>query len=78
MILTEEFISRKLRAAIEAGINNIHINTEIRVADTEALKKSLASHPEETTPYKISQSVIDAVLEKVEEKLKLFGSVNRI
>ncbi|MDO8500001.1 MAG: class II fructose-bisphosphate aldolase [bacterium] len=68
----------QISGAIEAGVNNIHINTEIRVADTEALKKSLASHPEETTPYKISQPVIDAVREKVEEKLKLFGSINRI
>ena len=67
-----------IRRAIVAGVNNIHINTEIRLADTESLKKSLADHPEETTPYKIVAPVIEAVRLKVEEKLKLFGSVNKI
>jgi fructose-bisphosphate aldolase class II len=68
----------KMREAISAGIANIHINTEIRVAYTEALKKSLAENPEQVTPYKIFPPVISAVRQKVAEKLKLFGSINRI
>ena len=68
----------QIKLAIEAGINNIHINTEIRVAYVNALKKSLEENPEETTPYKLFPSVIAAVRHKVEEKLRLFGSVNRI
>ena len=39
--------------AIKAGISIIHINTEIRVAYDEALKKSLAKNPNEVAPYKI-------------------------
>lgn len=68
----------QVRAAIEAGINNIHINTEIRVAYTMAVRTFLANNPDETTPYKILAPAIDAVREKVMEKMKLFGSENRV
>lgn len=67
-----------MKEAIKAGIANIHINTEIRVAYTEALRKILAENPDEVVPYKIFPPVIEAVKQKVEEKLKLFSSINRI
>lgn len=66
----------QIKTAIKAGINNIHINTEIRVAYVEALKKAIAGMPDETTPYKLFPPVIQAVRAKTEEKLMLFGSVN--
>ncbi|MBI4691988.1 MAG: class II fructose-bisphosphate aldolase [Candidatus Terrybacteria bacterium] len=69
---------KQIKEAIAAGINNIHINTEIRVAYIEALRKSLAENPDETVPYKITPQAIEAVKQKVEEKLKLFNSVNRV
>lgn len=69
---------KEMKEAIKAGISNIHINTEIRVAYTEALKKSLADNADEAAPYKIMPSVVEAVKDKVVEKLKLFGSVNKI
>lgn len=68
----------QIKEAIKAGIANIHVNTEIRVAFTKALRKSLTENPEETVPYKITLAAIEAVKQKVEEKLKLFNSVNRI
>lgn len=68
----------QIKEAIKAGISNIHINTEIRTAYVEALRKFLADNPEETTPYKILAPTIEAVKNKVEEKLKLFNSVNRL
>lgn len=68
----------KIKKAIEAGIANIHINTEIRMAYIDSLKKALSDNPDEAAPYKIMPSVIEAVKQKVEEKLKLFGSVNKI
>jgi len=67
-----------MKEAIKSGIANIHINTEIRIAYAEALRKSLAGNPDEVVPYKIFPPVIKAVRQKVEEKLKLFGSVNKI
>jgi len=68
----------QIKEAIKAGISNIHVNTEIRTAYAEALRKFLAENPEETTPYKILAPAVEAVKVKVEEKLKLFNSVNRI
>ena len=68
----------QIREAIKCGINNVHINTELRVAYAEALRKFLAEHPDETTPYKFFASVIEAVRQKTAEKIILFGSVHRI
>ena len=39
----------------------VHINTEIRVAYVEALKKSLIDNPEEVVPYKILQPAVEAI-----------------
>jgi fructose-bisphosphate aldolase class II len=67
-----------LKNSINAGISMIHINTEIRVAFTKALKETIAQMPEETTPYKILTSTVEAMQKIIEEKLKIFGSINRI
>ena len=68
----------QIRAAIEAGIANIHINTDIRVAFTRGLREAIAAHPEETTPYKLYPEAEEAMAEVVREKLMLFGAVGRI
>ncbi len=60
-----------LKKAIEIGIVKINVNTELRIAYTEALKESLKSG--ETTPYKIMAPVVEAVQKVVEEKIKIFG-----
>lgn len=67
-----------LKNSINAGISVIHINTEIRVAFTEALKETLAKNSEETTPYKILTPSIEAMKKIIEEKLKIFGSLDKI
>ena len=64
--------------AIDAGISMVHINTEIRVAFTEELRKTLREMPEETTPYKILAPSVEAMKKVIEEKLKIFGSVNKL
>ena len=64
--------------AIDAGISMVHINTEIRVAFTEELRKTLREMPEETTPYKILAPSVEAMKKIIEEKLKIFGSVNKL
>lgn len=64
--------------ATQAGISVIHINTEIRMAFASALKGTITKMPEETTPYKILAPSIEAMKKIIEEKLKIFGSVNRI
>ncbi|MBI4135057.1 MAG: class II fructose-bisphosphate aldolase [Candidatus Sungbacteria bacterium] len=67
----------QIETAIAAGIANVHINTDIRVAYTEALRRELAEHPEEMVPYKFDAEAREAVKELVKQKLELFGSVNR-
>ena len=42
-----------LRRAIGAGINIIHINTELRVAWRRGLEEGLSKQPDEVVPYKI-------------------------
>jgi fructose-bisphosphate aldolase class II len=61
--------------AIASGITIVHINTEIRIAYEEGLKKSLADKPDEVVPYKISQPAQDAIEKVVEERLKLFNNI---
>ena len=60
------------RKAITAGINIIHINTELRVAWRESLGKSLARDSNEVVPYKILRPVVDAVKQVVSSRLRLF------
>ncbi len=64
-----------IKNAIAAGINVVHINTEIRVAYANALKKFMAENPDEVAPYKIMKNSVDAVEEVVERKLKLFNNL---
>ena len=68
----------QIRAAIAAGIANIHINTDLRVAYAAALRTSIAEHMDETAMYKLDAAAMDAMKEVVKEKLKLFGSANKI
>ena len=70
--------NEQVKKAIGLGMNNVHINTEIRVAYAESLRKTLADNPNETTPYKIFPPVFAAMEKVIEEKIKLFGANNRI
>lgn len=60
------------RKAIAAGINIIHINTELRVAWRESLDASLARDANEVVPYKILRPVVDSVKQVVISRLRLF------
>lgn len=60
--------------AIAAGINIIHINTELRVAWRQSLESSLTSQPHEVVPYKILPPVADSVKQVVSSRLKLFNA----
>jgi fructose-bisphosphate aldolase class II len=59
--------------AIAAGINVIHINTELRVAWRRSLEDSLARQPTEVVPYKILPPVVESVKQVVISRLKLFN-----
>lgn len=60
---------------IKAGISVVHINTEIRVAYRDAIKKSLEENPDEVAPYKFLKPGVEAVYSVVLNKLKLFSGI---
>jgi ketose-bisphosphate aldolase len=62
------------RKAIQAGINIVHVNTEVRIAWRRALEAELARQPEAIAPYKIFPGVIEAVKDVVRARLQLFNS----
>jgi fructose-bisphosphate aldolase class II len=66
-----------LRSAIAAGVNIVHINTELRVAWRRGLEDGLANRPDEVVPYKILPAAVDAVKKVVGSRLKLFGEGGR-
>jgi ketose-bisphosphate aldolase len=59
--------------AIAAGINIIHVNTELRVAWRRSLDEALSKQPNEVVPYKILPAVVEATREIARARLKLFN-----
>jgi|ERR1700686_4136388 fructose/tagatose bisphosphate aldolase len=62
-----------LRKAIGAGIDIVHINTELRVACRRGPEHGLAKYPDEVVPYKSLPSVVEFVKAVVGSRLKLFS-----
>jgi fructose-bisphosphate aldolase class II len=67
-----------LREAIGAGINIVHINTELRVAWRKGLEQGLAKRPDEVVPYKILPSAVEAVKQVVSSRLRLFNGKQQV
>jgi fructose-bisphosphate aldolase class II len=59
--------------AIAAGINIVHVSTELRAAWRQSLEASLAAQPNEVAPYKIFDPVENSVAAVVSSRLKLFN-----
>ncbi len=61
--------------AITAGISVVHINSEIRLAFRDAVKKSIDENSNEINPSKILTPAVDAIEAIVEARLKLFNKI---
>jgi len=59
--------------AIAAGINIIHINTELRVAWRRGLEAAFAKNPREVVPYKLLPIAEESVKQVVLARLRLFN-----
>lgn len=68
--MDEDFV-----ACIKAGIDIVHINTEIRVAYRDAVKKFLDENPKEVAPYKFLAPGTQAIENVVEARLRLFNHI---
>lgn len=61
-----------VHAAIQAGIANVHFNTELRVAYHDKLKEEMVTMPNETTPYKYLGPAAEEVKKLVMAKTGVF------
>jgi fructose-bisphosphate aldolase, class II len=67
-----------LRKAIAAGINIVHINTELRVAWRRGLEDGLVKQPHEVAPYKILPFAVETVKQVARSRLRLFNSDGKL
>jgi fructose-bisphosphate aldolase class II len=61
------------RMAIAAGINVIHINTELRVAWRRGLEDAMRENPNEVVPYKLLQFALESVKQVARARISLFN-----
>ncbi|MDI9355209.1 MAG: class II fructose-bisphosphate aldolase [Cyanobium sp. MAG06] len=61
-----------IKDAIKSGISLIHINTEIRVAFRNGIKRYLDNNPLEIAPYKFEQAGQDEMRKVVRNKMELY------
>lgn len=65
---------KDLVQAVQEGISNVHISTELRVAYREALDASLQNSPKEIAPYRYLMPARMAVQQAVAQKIALFSA----
>ena len=64
--------------AIKEGVNIINIGSDIKIAFTDAIKKSCKENPDETDPRNLLRPTIKAVEDVVVKSMNLFGSAGQI
>jgi ketose-bisphosphate aldolase len=65
-------------AGIHAGINLVHINTELRLAWRRGLEDELKKKPDEVTPYHLLPGAYQAVSEVIKSRLQLFSGMTKM
>lgn len=63
-----------IKRAVKIGVQKINIDTEIRQAFTNGIKKVMAEKPNEFDPRKLLGPSKEAMKEVVKSKMRLFGS----
>ncbi|HKM17550.1 MAG: class II fructose-1,6-bisphosphate aldolase [Firmicutes bacterium] len=66
-----------IQKAIGYGIVKINIDTDLRIAFSEAVRKVVKEHPDEIDPRNIMGPAKEAVKKVVKAKMHLFGSVGK-
>jgi fructose-bisphosphate aldolase class II len=64
-----------IRNCIASGVVMVHVNTELRVAYTNALRQALAVAPTESAPYKYCKQAREAMKSVIQAKMKLFAGL---
>lgn len=68
---------KEIKKAISLGIRVVNIDTELRLAFTESLKKTLGANKNIFDPRKVLTPAMEAVEKVVTEKTKIFGAAGR-
>jgi len=63
-------------AAIKAGMNIVHVSSELRLAWRRGVEAGLAADPNEIAPYKLIAPSVEGVKKVVMDRLKLFNGFN--
>ncbi len=64
----------QIKMAVQAGINKINTDTDLRLAFDAAVRKFLAEKPEDFDPRHILAPARDTIQQVVEHRMQLFGS----
>ena len=67
----------QIREATKLGVNKINIDTDIRVAFSDALKEVFQNKPEEYDPRKLLTASMANMKKVVMSKIEMFGSCNK-
>jgi len=62
------------KSAIAAGMNIIHVSTELRLAWRRGVEAGLAANLDEIAPYKILPPAVDGIKKIVTDRLALFNN----
>ena len=68
---------RYYQEAVQNGISKVNINSDMRYAFRTQLERELANNPDQYAVVKLMPPVIEAVQAVVEEKIELFGAVDK-
>jgi fructose-bisphosphate aldolase, class II len=68
----------QITEAVKRGVNKINIDTDVRLAFTAGLKEVILNQPEVFDPRKICAPSKTKMKEVVRNKIRLFGSSNRV
>lgn len=67
-----------IREAIRLGIRKVNIDTEIREVFINTIRRELAANPDEIDPRRIFRPAREAAIEKIRNKMRVFGCSGRV
>ncbi|MDA1334549.1 MAG: class II fructose-bisphosphate aldolase [bacterium] len=68
----------EMKKAVQSGISNVHISTDLRVAFVDKLREELEKHKDEYRVYKLLKPEIEEVKKVALYNIELFGSRNKL
>lgn len=72
-----DIAEKQIKQAIGLGVSVVNIDTEIRMAFSRSLRKTLQENNDMIDPRKIMAPVIIEMQKVIEKKIQMFGSANK-